>query len=144
MTGPGRRCPAAPEHGHLRGAEPHGHARRVKDGLKKLAATYDFAIHTHGSIGPSCAIAEFKDGKLTSWSAPQMTHSLQKQLSKMLALPVENPGAAVRNLDEPSREVVVAALSAADGVVSRAAQALGMSRQALYRRMERYAIPPSS
>ena len=41
-------------------------------------------------IGPSCAIAEFKDGKLTSWSASQMTHSLQKQLAKMLALPVEN------------------------------------------------------
>ena len=62
----------------------------AKDGLKKLAATYDFAIHTHGSIGPSCAIAEFKDGKLTSWSASQMTHSLRKQLAKMLALPVEN------------------------------------------------------
>jgi DNA-binding NtrC family response regulator len=59
---------------------------------------------------------------------------------ELLALPVENPGAAVRNLDEPSREVVVAALSAADGVVSRAAQALGLSRQALYRRMERYGI----
>jgi CO/xanthine dehydrogenase Mo-binding subunit len=62
----------------------------AKDGVKKLAATYDFAIHTHGSIGPSCAIAEFKDGKLTSWSASQMTHSLRKQLAKMLALPVED------------------------------------------------------
>jgi nicotinate dehydrogenase subunit B len=62
----------------------------AKDGVKKLAATYDFAIHTHGSIGPSCAIAEFEDRKLTSWSASQMTHSLQKQLAKMLALPVDN------------------------------------------------------
>ena len=62
----------------------------AKDGVKKVVATYDFAIHTHGSIGPSCAVAEFKDGKLTSWSASQMTHSLQKQLAKMLALPVEN------------------------------------------------------
>jgi nicotinate dehydrogenase subunit B len=25
---------------------------------KKISATYDFAIHTHGSIGPSCAITE--------------------------------------------------------------------------------------
>ena len=49
-----------------------------------------------------------------------------------------------RSLDEPSRAAVEAALAAAHGVVSRAAQALGMSRQALYRRMERYAIPPSS
>src|SRR5262249_5420049 len=42
-------------------------------GAKQFAATYDFAIHTHGSIGPSCAVAEFKDGKLTSWSAAQAT-----------------------------------------------------------------------
>jgi DNA-binding NtrC family response regulator len=45
-----------------------------------------------------------------------------------------------RNLDEPSREAVLAALAEAHGVVSRAAQALGPSRQALYRRMERYAL----
>jgi DNA-binding NtrC family response regulator len=47
---------------------------------------------------------------------------------------------ATRNLDEPSRESVEAALHKADGVVSRAAQSLGLSRQALYRRMERYGL----
>ena len=52
--------------------------------------------------------------------------------------------AAARSLDEPSRAAIESALAAAHGVVSRAAQALGMSRQALYRRMERYAIPPAS
>src|SRR5690606_29210350 len=31
---------------------------------RKLAATYDFAIQTHGSIGPSCAVSEFRDGRL--------------------------------------------------------------------------------
>jgi CO/xanthine dehydrogenase Mo-binding subunit len=61
-----------------------------KEGLKKINATYEFAIHTHGSIGPSCAIAEFKDGKLTSWSASQATHNLRKQLAKMMGLPLEN------------------------------------------------------
>jgi nicotinate dehydrogenase subunit B len=55
-----------------------------------LSATYDFAIHTHGSIGPSCAVAEFRDGKLTSWSASQATHDLRKQLAAMLSLPEEN------------------------------------------------------
>jgi nicotinate dehydrogenase subunit B len=58
----------------------------AKDGVKKLSATYDFAIHTHGSIGPSCAIAEFKDGMLTSWSASQATHDLRKQLALMFGL----------------------------------------------------------
>ena len=47
---------------------------------------------------------------------------------------------ATRNLDEPSRETVEAALHKAGGVVSRAAQNLGLSRQALYRRMERYGL----
>ena len=61
-----------------------------KEGTRTLKATYDFAIHTHGSIGPSCAVAEFKDGKLTSWSASQATHNLRKQLATMFGLPVDN------------------------------------------------------
>jgi nicotinate dehydrogenase subunit B len=65
-------------------------AALAQAGDKKIAATYDFAIHTHGSIGPSCAVAEFKDGKLTSWSASQATHNLRAQLAKMFSLPVED------------------------------------------------------
>ena len=61
-----------------------------KDDTKTLKATYDFAIHTHGSIGPSCAVAEFRDGKLTSWSASQATHDLRKQLAQMLSLSLDN------------------------------------------------------
>jgi CO/xanthine dehydrogenase Mo-binding subunit len=57
---------------------------------RKLSATYDFAIHTHGSIGPSCAISEFKDGKLISWSSSQATHNLRKQLAKMFSLPLDD------------------------------------------------------
>jgi len=54
---------------------------------RRLAATYDFAMHTHGSIGPSCAIAEIKDGSLTCWSASQATHDLCRQLATMLLMP---------------------------------------------------------
>jgi CO/xanthine dehydrogenase Mo-binding subunit len=53
---------------------------------KTITASYDFAVHTHGSIGPSCAVAEFKDGKLTSWSASQATHDLRRQLATMFRL----------------------------------------------------------
>jgi CO/xanthine dehydrogenase Mo-binding subunit len=53
---------------------------------RKLSATYDFAIHTHGSIGPSCALASFADGKLTCWTASQATHDLRKQLAATLAV----------------------------------------------------------
>jgi nicotinate dehydrogenase subunit B len=65
-------------------------AHALANAPKRLAATYNFAIHTHGSIGPSCAIAEFKDGKLISWSASQATHNLRKQLAQTLSLAVEN------------------------------------------------------
>jgi DNA-binding NtrC family response regulator len=59
---------------------------------------------------------------------------------ELLNLPQHAAAAAARNLDEPSREAVETALHKADGVVSRAAQSLGLSRQALYRRMERYGL----
>jgi transcriptional regulator of acetoin/glycerol metabolism len=58
---------------------------------------------------------------------------------ELLNLPQHAP-AASRDLDEPSREVVEDALQQAGGVVSRAARRLGLSRQALYRRMERYGL----
>jgi len=49
-------------------------------------------------------------------------------------------GLQPRTLDEPSKEAIEAALIKAGGMVSRAAQSLGLSRQALYRRMERFGI----
>src|SRR5690606_15390044 len=42
--------------------------------------------------------------------------------------------------EEPDRDAIEAALQGAGGNVSRAAQALGLSRQALYRRMERLGL----
>jgi len=42
-----------------------------------------------------------------------------------------------RNVEEPDRAALEAALHKAHGNVSRAAQSLGLSRQALYRRMDR-------
>ena len=57
---------------------------------KRFSATYDFAIHTHGSIGPSCAVAQIVDGALTCWTASQSTHDLRKQLAAMLGMPDEN------------------------------------------------------
>jgi DNA-binding NtrC family response regulator len=57
-----------------------------------------------------------------------------------LGLPTTAPTAS-RSLDDPPREAVEDALKKAGGVISRAARTLGLSRQALYRRMQRYGIP---
>jgi CO/xanthine dehydrogenase Mo-binding subunit len=65
-------------------------ATALGQGVKRLKATYDFAIHTHGSIGPSCAVVDIKDGQLTCWTASQATHNLRKQLAAMLTMPAEN------------------------------------------------------
>jgi nicotinate dehydrogenase subunit B len=59
-------------------------AQALAGGAKQLKSTFDFAVHTHGSIGPSCAVAEIKDGKLTVWTASQATHTLRRQLARML------------------------------------------------------------
>ena len=64
-------------------------ADALADGAKRLKASYDFALHTHGSIGPSCAIASIKDGQLTCWTASQATHNLVKQLAIMLKMAPE-------------------------------------------------------
>ena len=62
-------------------------AAALASASRKLSASYDFAIHTHGSIGPSCAVAQFdKDGSVTVWTASQATHNLRKQLAAMLAV----------------------------------------------------------
>jgi DNA-binding NtrC family response regulator len=56
-----------------------------------------------------------------------------------LNLPSPHRGAgAERDTDHLSREAVEASLRDAGGNISRAAQSLGLSRQALYRRMERF------
>ncbi len=52
------------------------------------------------------------------------------------------PRPAAREIEQLSREVLEASLREAGGNVSRAAQGLGLSRQALYRRMERFNLRP--
>jgi transcriptional regulator of acetoin/glycerol metabolism len=52
--------------------------------------------------------------------------------------------APVREGDNLTREMVEATLREAGGNVSRAAHSLGLSRQALYRRMERFNLKPGA
>jgi CO/xanthine dehydrogenase Mo-binding subunit len=62
----------------------------LNSGAKNIKASYNFAVQTHASIGPSCAVADYKDGKLTVWSASQATHSMQHELSVITGLPKES------------------------------------------------------
>ena len=54
---------------------------------KKLAAEYYWPLQTHGSMGPSCAVADVRDGKATIWSASQATHRFRETIARALGLP---------------------------------------------------------
>jgi DNA-binding NtrC family response regulator len=54
------------------------------------------------------------------------------------------PRAEARETEHFSKEVLEASLREAGGNISRAAQSLGLSRQALYRRLERFNLRPLS
>ena len=56
---------------------------------KTVKASYHFAVQTHASIGPSCAVASYENGQLVVWSASQATHSMQHELSVITRLPKE-------------------------------------------------------
>ncbi len=69
----------------------------VKDGpapanARTFEATYTKPYLAHGSIGPSCALAELKDGKMTVWTHSQGVFPLRAELMKTLKM----PAAAVR------------------------------------------------
>lgn len=62
-------------------------AAALQGAAKRVKASYEFAVQTHATIGPSCAVAEFKDGKLTVWTSSQATHSMVHELSVVTGLP---------------------------------------------------------
>jgi nicotinate dehydrogenase subunit B len=55
----------------------------------ELSATYVWPYQLHASIGPSCAVAEFSDNKLTIWSATQSAHAIRREAARLLAMPEE-------------------------------------------------------
>ena len=52
-------------------------------------ATYRRPYHMHGAIGPSCAVALFKDGELTVWSHAQGMFPLRNAVAQLVGLPKE-------------------------------------------------------
>jgi CO/xanthine dehydrogenase Mo-binding subunit len=52
----------------------------------RYAATYSRPYIAHASIGPSCAIAQFRDGHLTVWSHTQGVYPLRNVLGEITGL----------------------------------------------------------
>ena len=59
-------------------------------GGRTLKATYKTPFQMHGSIGPSCAIADVRSDRATFWSGTQMPHETRRDMAKMLGIPLQN------------------------------------------------------
>ena len=56
-------------------------------GARTLKATYFWPMHSHGSIGPSCAVADVNAERAIIWTASQGTHGNQTTFARFLGLP---------------------------------------------------------
>ena len=56
---------------------------------KTIEATYRRPFQLHGSIGPSCAIAQLENDSYTVWTHSQGVYPLRNALAEMLAVPKE-------------------------------------------------------
>ena len=55
-------------------------------GAQQLRRTYVWPYQLHGSIGPSCALADWKPEGLTVWSGTQNPHVLRIDLARLLQM----------------------------------------------------------
>jgi nicotinate dehydrogenase subunit B len=55
---------------------------------KQFSASYFWPNQSHGSIGPSCAVADVRDGGATIWTSTQGPHALRQSIAKYFGFPV--------------------------------------------------------
>ncbi|WP_275787552.1 molybdopterin cofactor-binding domain-containing protein [Pararhizobium gei] len=56
---------------------------------KAMNRTYVWPYQMHGSIGPSCAVADYRDNGLTVWSGTQNPFPMRRDLALLLDMPEE-------------------------------------------------------
>jgi len=86
-----RATPAA----NVRALVDRGNLDALADGA--LAATYVWPYQSHGSIGPSCGIADVRSTGATIWSSTQGVYPLRGALAELLGLP--EPSVRVRYVE---------------------------------------------
>jgi nicotinate dehydrogenase subunit B len=63
-----------------------GQSEPVPDQVKRVSAEYTRSYVSHASIGPSCAVAWLKDGRMTVWSHTQGAFPQRGDLAKVLGM----------------------------------------------------------
>src|ERR1700737_1632686 len=59
----------------------------IATAAKPMQRTYIWPYQMHGSIGPSCAVADVRDGHIKIWSGTQNPHILRADLALLLLRP---------------------------------------------------------
>jgi len=59
-------------------------------GAKTIEATYTRPYQSHGSVGPSCAVAQFSDDTVTVWTHTQGVYPDRQAIAEMLRMPPAN------------------------------------------------------
>jgi nicotinate dehydrogenase subunit B len=59
----------------------------IRTAAKPMQRTYVWPYQMHGSIGPSCAVADYRDGASRVWSGTQNPHVLRSDLALLIECP---------------------------------------------------------
>ncbi len=54
-----------------------------------LTRSYVWPYQMHASIGPSCAVADWRDGELVVWSGTQNPYFMRRDLARLMEMPEE-------------------------------------------------------
>ncbi len=60
-----------------------------RDGDRVIRARYTYPYQMHGSVGPSCAVADVRGDGVTVWSPTQSVYPTRSCIAKLLGVPVE-------------------------------------------------------
>jgi len=59
----------------------------IAGAAKPMARTYTWPYQMHASMGPSCAVADFNEGRIRVWSGTQNPHVLRSDLAQLVDRP---------------------------------------------------------
>jgi two-component system response regulator RegA len=93
---------------------------------------------TYGGV--TLAVEALKRGAVDFVLKPWRNEALAEAMGAAARLTAERRAGAALNLDDLERRTIQRALAIHEGNVSRAASALGLTRPALYRRMDRHGL----
>ncbi|HEX5278596.1 MAG TPA: molybdopterin cofactor-binding domain-containing protein [Micropepsaceae bacterium] len=64
-------------------------AAALGNSARKFVASYEWPAQSHASMGPSCAVADYRANGLTVWCSSQGTHGLRRNLARDLGIPAQ-------------------------------------------------------